>query len=723
MPGVDRHRLPRPLRRWPVALAALALAACAHEAPRHLGPGPKLPEQKARVRRTVSPPEWYWEAVEIEPSEAPPKPLDVPVAETGIRRIEGAARLWDELPAEARGRLRRDGVLVLGSDVGMLEADDRRGSSFGAFYMNVRDQRLPHVVTLDALFALTHVGLIQALADVEDADLAPALQSFLEKVEARLGAEQAGVGTELAGAYRIARGVISVARALGAQARYAPPRDIATDVNAERELIEGAAGVAQSPILGIPIDYARFAAPDGAARPGLFRALAWLGAAPLTIVARSEAAGSTVGTMQARTNARAAMLLSRVRDHDVDPAIHATYTRIQRLLAFVWGASDDLSLTELDDVADAAGIDLTNPNNIANVVRVDRVRQRALAGRPPAIYDGAGGVSVRVFGGHAAEDSTALQALVQTRGLPSSLDVAAWLGAPEAMSLAREAAGGLPDGYEPALKRAQERRQAVEDGALHASVHGSYVDALIAWANETPVTGIARTAPADKMRVDSLLAGWTLARRVDQPLARPKHEPPRAPAELRVSGQPLPVMIEAAPDVIARLVALVRQIRRGLGALGPLAPTSPSAAALAEIEDILRIALTSAQHVASDVALTPEETTALASLPARMARLEDDAGDGVGPTTAVVFHDSDGRRVLASATTKIEPVLLLARLPGSDEPLLLVGAHLGHDEIVDKTVAPGHRPATVADIHPALAPPAAASRSRAPWTAAFRWTR
>ncbi len=673
----------------------------------------------------MPPPEWYWEAVEAEPSAPPSKTIELPIPESALRRSEGAARVWDELPAEARERLRRDGTLVLGTDLASLTIDEKRSRSFGAFYSYLRDQRLPHVVTLDALFALVHLGLVQALADVDEAELAPTLQTFVEKSEARLGAEQAGVGTELVDAYRIARGVVAVARVLQATTPYTPPRNLAASVAAERELIEAAGGVATSPLLGIPLDYTRFAAPDGAARSGAFRALAWLGAAPLMLVARTEAAGATVGAAQARTNARAAMLLARVCDHDIDAEINASYTKIHRVLSFVWGSPDDLSLTELDDVAEAAGVDLTNPKNIANVVRVDRVRMRALTGRAPSLYDGTGGLTVRVFGGHAAADSIALQSVVAQRGLPSTLDLAVWLGAPEARAMVRDTLGdNAPAEYDGAMSRAQEQRKKLEDGTLHASVHGSYVDALIAWANATPVSGITRSTATDRMRVESILAAWTLARHLGQPLARAHRGPPKAAAELQVSGQPLPVLIEPAPEVIARLVALVRQIRRGLGALGSLPPSASSTTALVEIEDILKLALAGAQREAADTTPTAEEATTLASLPARIARLEDDAGEELGPVSAAVVTDADAHRVLTTATGRIEPALILARSPGSDEPLLVVGAHVAHHEIVDtaEANAPG-QPLSLRDVHPTLATAAIASRGRAPWVTAFRWTR
>jgi hypothetical protein len=704
------------------------------------------------------------------------KPLDLPVTEGDIRRIEGAARLWDELPPEARERLRRDGVLVLGSELGIADGSadaQKRNASIGAFYTHLREQRMPQIITLDALFSVVHLGLVQALAQAEDAVLAPALHALLEKLDARLSAlsaEDAAAGTELLEPYRIARGVVCVARALAATSPYSPPPELAAAVAGERRLVEAHAGVATSPLLGVTIDYTRFAVPSSAARPGAFRALAWLGAAPLTLVARTEVSGSPIGVAQARTNARAAMLLARACDRDVDAGVNAAYTRILRLLTFVWGPSDDLSLAELDDIAESAGIDLTKPADIANVARVDKVRARAIAGRSPAIHDGAGGVgrsgvNVRVFGGHAPADSVVLHSLVGTaaglahesasassidrlrkgrRVLPSTLDVAAWLGAPEARALLSESNADAFDGYDAALAALHRTRASLEQGALHGSIHGSLVDALIAWANTSPATGVTRTPAADRMRVESLLSAWTLARHVGQAMARSRPAPPAPATELRISGAPLPMFVEPAPEVIARLVCVVRQIRRGLNAVGSLASSSGAMATLVEIEDILRTALASAQRHASDEPASAEEATALASLPARIARLEDEASEEVGPVIATVYADPPTHRVLASATGKIEPALVLTRDPVNDEPLLVVGAHLPHHEIVEAFDRGAGRdkgglhgvPASLTDVSwrarlqdgvatPAPSNGADISRdaTRGSWVSAFRWVR
>jgi hypothetical protein len=714
----------------------LALAACGRSAPRvSLGPAPRLAEAKTRVRQAPPPPEWFWEPIDSDGPSGASKALDLPVAENDVRRTEGAVRVWDDLPPPARERLRQTGVLVLGSiDKSPSGADARRRhASMGAFYTHLREQRVPHLITFDALFAVVHLGVLEALGRMESVELAPALHGFLEKLDTRLTAEAAGAPSELGDAYRVARSIVSVAHALDGGTQPLP-----LELAAERARIEAATAFAPSALLGVRVDYTRFAPPKTAARPGAFRALAWLATAPLGLVARSERAGAPLGVAQARTNTRAAMLLARLCDREVDAGINAAYVRLLRVLSFVWGPPDDLTLVELDAIAESAGVDVTKPASIANVVFVDKVRARAGAGRAPMVDDGATGIGVRILGGHAPADSIVLHSLVGgrvglaheaaakapidrlrkgQRVLPSALDVAGWLGAPESRGLLHETGADAFDDYERTLVALQGARSKLEQGQLHASVHGSMLDALIAWAN-APRSGVAATPAADRMRVESLLAAWTLTRHAGQAMARARPRASSASNELEVSGLPVPVLVEPMPEVVTRLIGATRQLRRGLTALGSSA--APDAyPELVEIEDILRVALAGAQRQANAERASNEEDAALASLPARIAKLEDNASEEPGPVVAVIHGDPALHRVLVSATGRIEPALVLLRDPKSDDVLLAVGAHLSHHELIADA-----QPGTTDGSWRALlekSPPEPASRGA--WTMAFRWAR
>ena len=202
--------------------------------------------------------------------------------------------MWDELGVDGRERLRRDGLVVLGTADAPAAA--RHAARMGAFYMDARKQRLPYVVTLDALAYAVHLAFERALAEVDDAVLAPELDSLIAKLEARLTAEQKGAGVEVAEALQLARGFVAVARGLASERQAAPA------VRAERARARIAqeiarvvahAGPPPSALLGAPSTTAASSVPPGAARPGSFRALAWLaiGAARARRADRGAAAG------------------------------------------------------------------------------------------------------------------------------------------------------------------------------------------------------------------------------------------------------------------------------------------------------------------------------------------------------------------------------------------------------------------------------------------------
>lgn len=255
---------------------------------------------------------------------------------------------------------------------------------------------------------------------------------------------------------------------------------------------------------------------------------------------------------------------------------------------------------------------------------------------------------MRLLGAHAAADSIAL-----VRG-----------AAPGAT-----ASTGALDGWF--------RTGPADASTVHASLHGSLVDALVTWSSRT-----TPSKPAERARFESVLASWTLVRDVSSSFGRTKAPPPAGPREIRVSGAELPAFVAAEPEVIARLLATVRQARRGLMALGPMVKASPADLLLAETEDIIKVTLHIAERECRDEALTAADSSALAAIPSRMTSLENDAAVEGGPHAAVIHVDPASGRAVVSATGPIEPALLLVREPGSVSGRLVfaVGAHLTHFE-------------------------------------------
>jgi hypothetical protein len=411
------------------------------------------------------------------------------------------------------------------------------------------------------------------------------------------------------------------------------------------------------------------------------------------VVAGWAASARAPGVGIARLHARTAMLLARFAEREADPTINAAWSKISRLCTFVWGPSDDLSPTELTEIASAIGVALEDPKNVANVRTVDRLRHRAAKGRAPLVFDGAGaggaaGISMRLFGGHAPADSIALASFVAsdgTRPLPATLDLAVWMGALEARSMLHEEGGDAWPGYDAALARAVTLQPTEDAPSRHASVHGSLLDVTMTWLRppvDASAKGRLASPAAQRAAIDSALAAWTYARHDGQPLSRrkPVHST-HASSELAVTGAPLAAFVEPAPEVIARLSEATGQMRRGLTAIGGLATDSAGLTSLVEVDDLLRIALRIATRELYDEALTSEDAAAIASLPARLARLEDDTGEH--PIVAQVFTDRGGGRILSSSAGPVETALMTLREPGTGRLVLAVGAHVPHRDIVE----------------------------------------
>jgi hypothetical protein len=323
-----------------------------------------------------------------------------------------------------------------------------------------------------------------------------------------------------------------------------------------------------------------------------------------------------------------------------------------------------------------------------------------------------------VFGGASPPDSVALAGLIAPhvgppshadappRSIPQTLDIAVWLGAPEARAILHESGGDAFDGYDAALAKVA----APPEDAMHASAHGSILAAIGA-SLHVPRASHAQDAAA----IESALAAWTWLRHDGRPFSRPKPKSaPRAPKEMRVTGAPLPAWVEPAPEVVARLLGAVKQLERGLAARGPLDASTSGMTTLAEIEDILR----GAQKIAEDELrgeLDDADRAALAAFPARVQALEtEDATTAVPVVVEIASDAAHGGPILESATGLVEPAALLLKETRSGRVVLGVGAHVAQHEISAVSAnregdaslrdrlatTPLPRPAYVARFHP-----------------------
>jgi hypothetical protein len=725
-PHVERIALPATVARsklapYAVVSALVAAMACGRDAPPPVVVAPLSPPRPvASVAPPVKLPDWtYWAPVAATVS-SPARAPEAPLTDGQVTRTGGAETRWGALSEVTKAHLRANGFAVV---------DGGARTRIGPLYADLVASRTPFVVTIDTLFWLAHIALDRALAETEGTLVGPALDAILHRLDTRLTAESRDAHADLASAYTVARGVVAVAEALANKA-YVPSPDLAGLVAKEKERVVAHAGPGVSPLLGVSIDYSAFA-PRGMAdvdesRLAYYRATAWLARAPFILAGRGDyGAAGDVSVTLARTHARAALLVSRLLDRGVDPDAATSWDLLERVCAFVGGKADDETPRELAKAAVSAGEDLKDARFIANVVDVDRVRRVAVHDHAPALFDGAAGMSavggvdggvptathvapsMRLLGGAASADGELLQALVYprvgaltptehppataregVRALPSALDVAAWLGSPDARTALHEAGDDAYVGYDAALAARIQQRAPADSLARHASLFASGLDAIATWIDpsvaDVTVPGAHRAA-FGRRKIEVGLAAWTELRHDAGTFTRLALAASGAAEPVRSATSTVTAFVEPHPEVIAKLVALVRQADRGFIALGAIKDASPAGAMMHEVDDLLTAALAVALREANDEPLTSAEAEALASIPARIASLEARVaatGSADVPMAIDVHTDLAPARALEEATGDVDEIYMVLAEPKTHALVLAVGAAVSHYELV-----------------------------------------
>jgi hypothetical protein len=608
----------------------------------------------------------------------------------------------------------RDALLARGFAV-IRQTGTRTTARLGDFYASLRQDQIPIVVTLDALFFLAHLALDRALAEVDAQMLAPLLTTMLHRLDAHLATDNRAAGADVAPSYVAARGLVGVALAL-AEPKYQPAPSLARFVAEEKARVLSHAGTALSQWFDMQIDYSAMT-PVGMAdrtkeRGDWFRAVSWLENVSLVLEGAGERnARALVDVATARVHARAALLLSRQLDHDVDAEAAKAWEQIERWSELLVGDSDDVTPRDISAAALRVELDPRDAAWITNVVRADRVRHTVSRGRAAPVF--------RVLGPRSTPDGELLQSLTSplvgprllvessdpvgksrsvepapavgtVRVFPSSLDVAAWLGSGEARAALHESGGDAYEGYQETLDRLRLARP--EDASLwsagrHRTPYLSMIDAIETWllpSEGDRVQPGASTPEWRKRKAEVALAAWTELRHDATALTRmPLAEirlPPPPPGEMTA-----PIFVEPHPEAIAKLLGVVRQTQRALVGERALPPGSDALHVFDEVDDLLWSALGAAVYEASDDALPAPLAASLAAFPARVQALEaavTDAGIADVPLAVVVHVDAPSEFALEEAIGSIDEAWMVMREPSTHRFWLALGASIPHYEFV-----------------------------------------
>ena len=640
-------------------------------------------------------PAWaYWEAIEVPLVVAPLESTDLSALPLNLIISEGLESRWTAAPASLREALANRGFSFMRTSA--------PSARLGDFYVALQEERIPIVLTMDALFFLAHVALDRAFAEVDAYVIAPLLSTLLHRLDLRLASEARGAVADLASAYAMAQSVVAVGLAL-VEPSYVPPPAIAQAVAAERTHVLSHAGIATSPVFGAPLDYSAMAvrgtADTDEVHAGWFRAVSWLENASFVL----EGAGERnwhgrVDVAAARVQTRAALLLARALDDGVDAVAGRAWERVEQTSELTIGDAVDVSPRDLAGAVARAELDLRSVDWMRNVVRVDRVRHGVSRGRKSPTF--------KLLGPRRTPDSEVLQSLVfpvvgvrqsadgpslgAARAFPSALDIAAWLGSGEARAVLHEAGDDAYEGYDETLERLMRGRPSVVSPAApgrHRTPYLSLIDAIETWL--APSAGDAvqpgtSTVEWRKRKAGVALTAWTELRHDATTLTRIASGDVIARVAAFTPSS-LTVFVEPHAEAIAELEGAIRQAARALTAEGALRSGSQAERVLDDVDDLLWTALGGAVYETADEPFPPQLAAALWAVPARIRALEAAIGrSGAADVRLVadvhVGAASSGR--LEEATGPVEDAWMAMREPRTHRLWVAMGAWIPQDELV-----------------------------------------
>ena len=221
----------------------------------------------------------------------------------------------------------------------------RYGGMFDLYEKN-REQRIGNYITVD--FILTAYSLFTGdlITLVEEQEILPAYRELADGLTKKLLKEKKAKGRKTALAY-----VSVIMKLLDPKAEV--PKEVAPLVKEELTLIAGHKGIQASPVMGLKEDYSQYL-PRGKYATSeplkkYFRAMTYAGRMGFYL---KESRATGVSSELADQHTGAALLLSKTLTEDA--RLKGLYDRIQALLDFFVGPSDDLTP---DDYL-AAGVDV-----------------------------------------------------------------------------------------------------------------------------------------------------------------------------------------------------------------------------------------------------------------------------------------------------------------------------------------------------------------------------
>jgi len=619
-----------------------------------------------------------------------------------LSRLANSTLLDRNLRSEtARAALAKNGFVVVawrGMDL------------FEYAYANIEHRKVPIVVTADSVLHLYHVLFDNALMKVEQrffiADLKTLCDGVLQKAWARLQDE--GRAQLLVEADRATLAFLSVARQL-LDPEWQPAQEVADVVAKEIALINGHAGLAESPLFGYAEDYTQYI-PRGHYTQAeelkrYFQAMMWLGRMSLLL---NEGLVDEVAAD--RMTIQALLVSSDItRDEQLSQLWHRIYT----VTSFFVGAADDLTILDYAEILDAPWFPASE-EEMATKSFLDKARASLAEKAGPRIYGGTGAkrtwlnidaevrktlaetMGLRVMGQRFVPDSYMMSRLVgllyegrgkpftmepselgPIRAFPRGLDVMHLLGSARAQEILTSAGDTEYKDYSLRIQELRSFLDKVTQEQWHQNLYWSWLAALR--TTLAPYGGrypsFMRTEAYTDKALHTALASWAQLRHdtilyVKQSYTMEPEEEGGGGGSYEPPPEP-PGYVEPVPDLYAELIALNKLSSSGLEKLGVLEDDLRER--FTETGSILERLLALSLKELEAKELTNSDRRFIRRFGWRLSDAIGDLTDDSKRTTLVadVHTDLNSRKVLEEGTGEIALMWVVWKTPGGK---LIAGA-------------------------------------------------
>lgn len=598
------------------------------------------------------------------------------------------------LNARARELLSRNGFVVV---------DNGTEEDIVKIYGTAEDQGLPVFVTADTLLHLYHLQFDDTLRSIEEREFHPSMVRFsremLDIAEGQFGRLEGDLkeaARRNTGFFAVALGCLEGSGAGGGPA--------GEEVTQELALIEGHQGFTPSPLFKYKEDYSQYVPRGHYTRSETlkryFKGLMWYGRISMLLkggtTVLENPRDATIQTLQAA-------LIAQTLYDPANTELLDIWQRVYSVTAFYVGVADDLTPYEYAGAIRKVMGTSFEWAALAGAQKLHELKSELATYRSPKIYGGTGMAELfppfspeqldellndtkgmRLMGQRYIPDSHMMQQLCfpaagaftgggkpytmevtqvgPQRCFVRGLDIMAVMGSERALEILRAEGDTAYLEYDKRMNELRAEFAALSPAEWNRNLYFSWLYALQALITPSGGPGFMGTQAWQDRSLWAALASWAQLRHDTILYAKQTYVAAGRGAPMP-APEPPPGYVEPRPEFYARLLALAKMTRTGLGDMGVL--DEGSTQRLQNLEEIIANMLRMSQVELRGQALSAEDVQYIKSIAWRLKSCVEGLQQGEDKTTIVadVITDTNTSQVQEEGVGYVKRLLAAYRVP------------------------------------------------------------